>query len=255
MRSLRELQQQFSEQIFLPEGDLAEEIHPNGLPSAARLSIYRNNTFTGLSKALAAAYPVIERLVGADFFRHAAYEYIRQHPSQSGDLAHYGGAFPDFLAAFNATRKLVYLPDVARLEQAFNHAYNAADHAPLALSELAQLAPERYASLRFQLHPSASLLQSDYPVARIWEVNQTDYVGGQRVDLSSGACQILIIRPQLAVKLRELGPGEYTLLAGLSAGCSFAEVCEHALQAQENFDVAAAFQRHVVQNTIASFTS
>ena len=255
MPSLRDLQQQFSDQIFLPNGDLPGLISDQGLPSAARLGIYRNNAFTGLRKALTAAYPVIERLVGADFFRYAAYEYIRQQPSRSGDLADYGSAFPDFLASFEATRKLVYLPDVARLEQAFNHAYHAADHAPLTLSDLAQISPEQYPALRFQLHPSARLLQSDYPIVRIWEVNQADYNGDQQVDLNSGGCQVLVIRPQLAVKIVLLETAEYALLDALSAGLSFADACEQALQIQENFDVAAAFQRHVVQNTIVSFTS
>ncbi|MGB9151295.1 MAG: DNA-binding domain-containing protein, partial [Burkholderiales bacterium] len=55
-----------------------------------RLDIYRNNAFSNLRGALQAVYPVVNRLVGADFFNHAANEYIGMTPSVSGDLHDYG---------------------------------------------------------------------------------------------------------------------------------------------------------------------
>ena len=256
MPSLRELQLHFASHIYdrNPPDDLPALILSKGIAAGNRLGIYRNNTLTGLSKALAAAYPVIERLVGTDFFRHMAHEYIRRHPSRSGDLADYGMIFPEFLADFEPCRKLVYLPDVARLEQAFNHAYRAAGHPPLATGELAQVAPERYGSLHFHMHPSARLLHSAYPVAQIWEFNQADCTDEQQIDINSGGCQLLVYRPQLAVKIVPLETGEYALLSALTAGSNFGDACEQALNAQEDANVAAIFQRHVAQHTVVSFT-
>jgi len=259
MSSLRELQQNFSQFLYeqIP-ADFPSQIQAAGVDSSARLGIYRNNTFIGLSKALAAAYPVSERLVGTDFFNYTAYEFIRRYPSYSGDLAEYGNEWPEFLADFEPCRSLVYLPDVARLEQAFNHAYRSAEHAPLALEQLAQIAPEQYGLLRFQLHPSARLLQSPYPIARIWETNQPDYSGEETVDLNAGGCRLLVYRPQLAVKITPLAQGEYTLLSALAASVGFADACEQALKtaenAGENTDMAAIFQGHVAQSTLVGFT-
>lgn len=256
MLSLRELQLHFASHIYdrEPPDDLAALVLSKGIPADSRLGIYRNNTLTGLSKALTAAYPVIERLVGPDFFRHMTYEYIRQHPSDSSDLADYGMAFPAFLADFEPCRKLVYLPDVARLEQAFNYAYRAAGHSPLATGELAQVAPEHYGSLHFYLHPSARLLHSAYPIAQIWELNQADCIDEQQIDINGGGCQLLVYRPQLAVKIVPLEAGAYALLSALATGSDFGDACEQALNAQEDANVAAIFQRHVAQQTLVRFT-
>jgi hypothetical protein len=261
MPSLRELQQDFAGYLYdNTPTDFPVQIQSKGIDSAARLGIYRNNTFSGLSKALAAAYPVTERLVGADFFRYTAHEFIRAYPSRSGDLAEYGNEFPCFLNSFEPCRALVYLPDVARLEQAFNQAYRSAEHAPLALEKLAAISPEQYGLLQFRLHPSARLLKSNYPIARIWDINQSDYNGEETVDLTSGGCNLLVYRPQLAVTIQPLMAGEYTLLSALAAGVSFADACEQALSAENcpgnditAETIATVFQHHVAQATLVDF--
>ncbi len=59
---------------------------------AERLDIYRNNLREGFVKALALGFPVIERLVGAEYFHQLAIELLRAHPSRSGNLHHGGQA-------------------------------------------------------------------------------------------------------------------------------------------------------------------
>ena len=84
---------------------------------------------------------------------------------------------PGFSPALSLRAQLAYLPDVARLEWAWHRAFHAADRAPLALERLAAVPPERYGQVRFRLHPSAQFIASDYPLLRIWEVNQPAYAG------------------------------------------------------------------------------
>ena len=76
MLSLREAQTQFAAAVL----DGSDPVY----------AVYRNNVRTCLGRALADAYPVVERLVGEEFFRHTAYRYIAQHPSRSGDLNAFG---------------------------------------------------------------------------------------------------------------------------------------------------------------------
>lgn len=78
--------------------------------------MYRRNIFGILGAALAATYPVAKRIVGEQFFLCAVRAFIRQYPSQSGDLNEYCQEFADFLARFPPAASLAYLPDVARLE-------------------------------------------------------------------------------------------------------------------------------------------
>ena len=95
-----------------------------------RFAVYRNNVAHSLSRALASRYPVIERLVGEDFFRPLAAAFIAAHPPASPMLFQWGGEFPGFLAGFPPLRDLPYLADVAELEWLRGQAYHAADAQP-----------------------------------------------------------------------------------------------------------------------------
>jgi hypothetical protein len=63
MPSLPELQTGFAEAVFSrTETDFGEQVVANLLTGPRRLQVYRNNTFTSLTEALAAIYPVVQRL-------------------------------------------------------------------------------------------------------------------------------------------------------------------------------------------------
>ena len=63
--------------------------------SAVAIGVYRNN-YLNLHYVLAGAYPVIEQLVGRDFFRHLARSFIQQHGLKNANLHHYGAQMADF---------------------------------------------------------------------------------------------------------------------------------------------------------------
>ncbi len=250
---LRELQREFADGIWNDAPAVHAHICDGTFPAARHLQIYRHNTFANLTDALAADYPVVHRLVAEGFFAYAADSYIRRHPPRSGNLHDFGGNFAGFLAAFPAAQTLPYLPDVARLEWAWQEAYHAAEAQPLSLDALAAVAPEHYGSLVFRLHPSARLLASDYPVLRIWQVNQPDFEGDPAVDLAEGAARLLVVRHGLDVEIEPLSVGEYAWLAALAAGRPLAAATEAALAAAADFDVAQAMQRHVRSVTLTGF--
>src|ERR1700730_5397699 len=140
-------------------------------PAASRLGVYRNNVQGNFADALRSTFPVIWRLVGADYFRQTAREFQRHHPSRSGDLLHIGKPFPEYLAGLHLDDEFGYLGDVARLEWLVQETLLSAEHAPLDLQKLARVAPAEYDALRFALHPALRLFESRYPVLRIWEAN------------------------------------------------------------------------------------
>jgi len=255
MDTLQRLQHDFSRAMFgSPPAGLPEAIRAGRLSAGQLLAIYRNNVFANLLDALRAVYPVGERLVGTEFFDHAANGFIHECPSVSGDIEDYGEAFAAFLARFPGAEALLYLPDIARLEWACHRVFHAADQAPLALERLAGVSPERYGQLRFRLHPASALLASDYPVHRIWETNQPDYRGDETVDLSLGGVKLLLLRRYFEVEMRPLGAGEFTMLAGLAAGRPVAEAFDTALAADAAFDLDAFLAQHVASGTIVDFS-
>ena len=121
MAGLRELQAVVGRAVLgHDEPSLGDVIQATGSASAARLQIYRHHYESSLAEALKAIYPVVCRLVDERFFAFAAHEYIKSSPPRRVCLHEYGADFAEFLASFPPCRELVYLPDVARLEQQIN---------------------------------------------------------------------------------------------------------------------------------------
>jgi len=259
---LHELQSRFADGIlgeFAP--DLTAHVIAGKVPTSitvdARLEIYRNNVFSNYRNALCDSYPVILRLLGAPLFQHAADTYIRSHPSVSGDLAEYGGDFADFLAGFEACAELLYLPDVARLEWAWDQAFHAADQPPPEPplhSRLQAMPPEQYPALCFKLHPSCRLLASAYPILKIWQVNQADYSGDQAVDLGEGGVRLLVSRSaDFTVAIMPLAAGDYAFLQAIIRERNLEEALETGLAADSEFNLGVAMEKFIAHESIVDF--
>src|SRR5437764_13655149 len=133
-----------------------------------RFAVYRNNVAVGLRKALQSRFPVVEKIVGEEFFAAMALVYVRKQPPRSPQLTTYGDEFPAFIAAFEPARELPYLADVARLEAARTRSYHAADATPLDAGTFATLDAQILGSIRIDMHPSVEILRSPYPIVTIW---------------------------------------------------------------------------------------
>ena len=184
----------------------------------ARFAVYRNNVTHSLSRALARRFPVVERLVGAEFFAATARLFLRDHPPRDPRLFLWGDAFPGFLQGFRPLRDLPYLPDVARLEWLRGQAYHAADAAPVPPEALARAAtdPARFA---LRLHPSLHLLRSRFAVVTIWQANQPGAAPPERPLRADRAEDALIFRdPGDRIPVQTLEPGEAAFIAALLRG-------------------------------------
>jgi hypothetical protein len=250
--SLPELQEAFARAIL--DGDPAAAVQlvigPNGLAPQAALDVYRNSVFANYRSALAASFPVVERLIGPGCFAQAADAFVRGHPSASGDLNDYGGEFPQFLAAHPPLAALAYLPDVARLEWAIDRARRAADAAPLDPAALAEIPPERLQGARLLPHPACALIASPWPVLRIWQVNQPGYPGDAAVDLDQGGDRLLVRRPADEPEIEPLPKADFAFLAALFAGTALGAAFEETLARFPGFDLAAALRRHVLSGAL-----
>ena len=218
------------------------------------LDIYRNNYRGNLHDALAGAYPVIQQLVGDDFFRYLSRAFVAQYPSRSANLHHYGAELASFIATFAPARDLVYLPDVAALEWACHQAYFADDADILDLNELAQVPPEAYSELVLHIHPSSRLLYSGYPVAAIWHAHQPGASGDFNIDLNAGPCHALVSRDRDVVVVTELAAAAAAWLQRIQAGSTLGEATEQATARYPDFDLLPVLQLLVAQNIFAGFT-
>jgi hypothetical protein len=225
MPALLEWQRDFARALLAAEPALVRQELRIAGDAAARVAIYRNNCLSNLVRALTLNFPVVQRLVGEDFFAAAAQEFITQYPPASACLDDYGQAFAQFLRNFSAARTLSYLPDVARLEWAVSRALHAPEAEGLEVARLAALDAASMAEVRFVPQPSISLLRLDSPADAIWRaVLDQDEAAMAAVDLNGAAVHVLIERRQGAVEVRRLTPAAWGLTQRLCAGEPLHEV-------------------------------
>ncbi len=243
MPGLREIQKQLAAALFdETQVRVLAWIGAGAFEPAARVSIYRNNLREGFRKALALEFPVIEQLVGAEYFQQLALAYLRAHPSRSGNLHGVGARFAGFVSDRFRGTSFDYLPDVAALEWALQEVAVAADCAPLDARELQDTPAEAYAQLEIGLHPGCRLLASAYPIVRIWSSNQPG-AAPESVDLGAGGDRVLVRRAHDGCEFRRLAPGDYALASAFAAGLNLGAALEAAWQADAHFDLTSALQQ------------
>jgi len=208
----------------------------NTTAPARRFAVYRNNVMAGLVTALRNRFPVVEKIVGEEFFVAMARVFVREQPPRSPLLATYGDGFPAFVAAFEPARELPYLADVAWLEAARTRAYHAADATPLGADRFATLDSELAGDIRIDLQASAEIVRSAHPIVTIWAMNSGEQELGPIENWR--AEDALVARPYLEVQVRALPPGGAAFLLGLAAGCPLGEAAEAALADDPAFDLA-----------------
>src|SRR4029453_4256003 len=125
---------------------------PEGAPSR-RFGAYRNNVYAGLIDVLAGRFPVVARLVGEEFFRAMARDYVEHEPPSSAVLLRYGAGFPGFITGFTPAATAPFPADTGALEWPKHPAHPAAGAAPVPLEALASPA-DRAADAVLALHPS-----------------------------------------------------------------------------------------------------
>ncbi len=217
---------------------------PQGRPAGKRFAVYRNNVVVSLTEALEAAYPVVRKLVGEEFFRATAGVYLRQHPPGSALMMAYGAEFPEFLQTFPPAAGIAYLPDVARLERALRQSYHAADAAPVDPAMLQQMPSDRLMEARLRLAPALRLLRSDWPIHALWLANTRPDAPKPQMKPED----VLVVRPGYDPRPVLLGPGAAAFIAALHDGETLAAALEAA---GEELDLAATLGQLLAGHAIS----
>lgn len=223
-----------------------------GAPDRLRFAVYRNNVHVGLVEALAKAFPVSLRVVGDPFFRAMARAYVAEYKPDSPILIRYGASFPDFIRTFPPAARLAYLPDLARLEQAWLQAYHAAEANPLDSHALARLAPEKLVDARLLAHPSTRLVEAAYAIGSIWSAHRAERV----VAVDAGRPEaVLVTRPRAEVRATLLPAADVPFARRLLAGASLGEAAMDALRRDGAFDAARALEGLLALGAFTRFTA
>ena len=212
----------------------------NGSDPATRFAVYRNNVTVSLIDALADTFPVVQALVGEEFFRAMAQVFMQANPPRSRLMAFYGHDFADFVSAFPPVASVPYLADVARLEMARVLAYHAADVDPLQPETLqaALTDPEQLLSLRLVLHPSVQVIASPFAVFSLWAAHQ-GALCISTVDPEQ-AQAALVFRNGLDVDTLELVASSAAFVNALRTGQTLMDATDAASRVDSEFDLSHA---------------
>jgi hypothetical protein len=243
MLALRDLQLAFADHLTgRVRGDLTAVVQGDRIAAAARLAIYRHHLRYSLTSALAATFPTVEALVGANFFARLAGDFISMSLPEQPVLTEYGADVPSFIANYAPTGELPYLADVARLDWALNSAFHAGAPHCLTVEYLSAIAIEQLPSRRMALPVGACLIGSLYPIDRIWQASQPGANAGT-VDLATGPCRLVVLPGAPSSFFVSLSAAEAAFLAALSAGHTLEEAAGAALGIDPAFDLSKSFAR------------
>lgn len=202
-----------------------------------RYNVYRNNVTVSLIDALAAVYPAIQRITGADFLRAMARFHLRATPPTSPLLFEYGRDFPAFIESYKYARDALacgYRAHRARVAGCLSRSRPACarcrgvsrDRTGVSLAEV-----------RFTPHPAARVVRSRYPAVAIFAMNRND--GPVTPFRSSEAEDALVTRPEHEVLVSRLPAGGAAFLTHLLEGASLGEAVAAAFHEAPSFDIQA----------------
>lgn len=195
------------------------------------LVAYRSTGHALAERALAAAYPVVAQLLGADNFAPLARELWRRFPPARGDVAQWGVHLAELIEGIGElSEPEPYLADVARVEWLLHAAATAADAQP-DFGSLALLASRDPAELALVFAPGTVCVESKWPVASVvlahLEGEPALQVAGERLR-ARVAETALIWRDGLQPRVRIALPGEPLFVARLQERRSLADSLEAA---------------------------
>ena len=224
----------------------------NGSDPTARLAVYRNNVISSLCDAVAETFPVVQDLVGVEFFRAMAAVFVRRAPPRSRILSHHGQEFAGFIEQFEPARSVPYLADMARLEMARVRAYHAADATALPSEAVSQAlaSGDRIGELRLVVHPSVTVVSSDYAVVALWAAHQD---GGALGTIDPDQPEdAIVLRTGLDVLVLRSPPGGADFVNALLQSRSLGEASGASVAATPTFDLATTLALLMSHGALAS---
>lgn len=231
----------------------------NRVATSRRFAVYRNNVTVALIDALADCYPVVNALVGEDFFRAMAREFARLHAPPSPVMAEYGGDLADFIKTFAPAATLPYLSDIARLEWQRVLAWNAADATTLTAKDLSPLLsnPAQLIRTSWHFHPSLLLVESSFATVSLWLAHQHANSSQIRASLDRldllQAESALVMRQNLNVVVLKIQPAQAAFVTALQSGKNLGNAVNDGLTLSEHFDLAEIFGLLVQSDALCDY--
>jgi Putative DNA-binding domain len=200
--------------------------------------VYKYAYSSRLVEAMRNDHKLLHLYLGDEMFDAMGHGYVAANPSQHANLRWFSQGLPDFLKSQEPYSDHPVLSDLAALEKVLNDAFDAKDAPVLALSDMAGFAPEAWADLKFQAHPSALRLDCSTNASAIWLALKNEETPPDAIALEAPS-RLLIWRQDVTPMFRELNPEEAMMWDEAASGIPFGVLCS-MLATYDDPDGAAA---------------
>lgn len=179
------------------------------LAPTERLELYHRQYWYRLLDSIAEDFPALRRLLGDDAFWCLMEAYLEAEPPRSFTLRHLGTGLADFIAKRpDVVPHPVHAEDLARVEYALCHAFEAAEDAPVPPSELGEV--------DLALQPHVTLLALRTPTDTAWR-NAQRGVRGPRVGRQSATPTrfVVVYRRGFELRVERLSRAAFAILSAI----------------------------------------
>jgi hypothetical protein len=228
--ALETLQADFQNYILGDDGAMAGKVRATAKADAATLlAVYRDGYALRLLEALETNFSTLKQVLGDDDFDAMGRGYIAAHPSKHFSIRWFGDRLADYLASTVPWSGTPALAELATLEWTLAGAFDSADATPVAIEEVAAIAPEDWPNLRLGFHPSLQVIDFAWTVPELWNAMNA----GEEADAPERrgtAVPFAIWRHDQGEDrqnfFRSLDPAEAWMLAEARGGAAFGALCE-----------------------------
>lgn len=223
----------------LPPERLESVILPSPTLSAAqRVGVYHGMYLLRMQEALESDYYALAHFLGDDGFRDLVRDYVRAFPSRCYSLNRLGDHLPDFIRDGAQVRNREFCHDLARLELAVTHVFDAPEAPPLSEEQIAAVPEDGWPRAVLQPVEALRLMSFRYPVnAYLQTVKDDDHDNHPRPVPSES--WLAIYRRSYSVYRQELPREAHDLLQDLVGGRPLGEALEAAATRRGGLDAGA----------------
>lgn len=224
MSTLRELQRSFQRHVLSGDPEVAAHVEQTRRISAStRLDVYSEGYRIRLRDALAATFPRLQEVLGAEAFDALARRYIDSHASRFASIRWFGDQLAAALREWRTEEP--WLSELAEWEWALAAAFDAADAPALSADALSGVTPEEWPELRFEFHPSLQRLRLHTNAPTLYKELAESTLPSEP-NLLDEPRRWILWRQDLKTRYRSLEPSDAATLDAMVEGGSFAALCE-----------------------------
>lgn len=229
-KQLHDLQQNFMNYVLGESSDMVEKIESTpALSAKGRLDIYATAYKLRLKEAITTDYAKLHGYLGDEQFDSVMERYIDKYPSHITNLRYYSISMPILLREEQPFNQMPVLAELATIEAAFADSFDAEDHSFVTINNLAELAPEAWATLQLKFQKSVQVLTIEHNTFAIWQALSAEETPPEASKSEPVVSWVLWRKADLVSHYRTLDTAELSALELAMQGENFSTICERLL--------------------------